>query len=942
MNAVSPIHSSAETFADAEYRLLEVISAFVADLQGQATPVSRASRLDRDLGLDSISRIALLERIEVAFPKRFHEKDVLEADTVGDLIACLRHTERSAPVETSASAEVALGPASAAGAVTLHDAHTLTQALRLHAEAAPSRVHARFVGEESQSVSLTYGQLFDDARHIAAGLLDAGVQRGDRVALMLPTGADYLRSFCAALVIGAVPVPLYPPSRPAQLEEHLARQQRILENASPALMITVREALPLARAMKRYLSLRVVTTPQDLRASAPARVVDVGPDDLALIQYTSGSTGDPKGVMLTHRNLLANIRAMGRAVAVTPDDVMVSWLPLYHDMGLIGTWLAALYFGFPVVLMSPLHFLARPVRWLETLSSVGGTLSAAPNFAYELCAHRIRDEELAGIDLSAWRFALNGSEAVTPQTIAAFCKRFEKCGFRRRAMAPAYGLAECSVGLAFPPLMRGPLLDRVLRGPLAGQGIAERAPLDSAGPDTLELVACGRPLAGHEVRIVDSLGHECADRHLGEVEFRGPSATSGYFARKEASAALFHDGWLRTGDIGYMAAGDLYLTGRTKDIIIRAGQHIFPQEIEAAVGALAGVRKGCVAAFAAGTMRDSTEGLVVVAETHEREPDVLAALTDRIQAVIRDLLGAGAERVVLVGPHSIPKTSSGKLRRSACKQAYEQGTLGGTRPSVLSQLLRVRAQVVASELAAHGRSVAELTYAAYAWAVFVLVAAPAWLSVLVLPRLSWRIALARRAAQVLGTLCGIDVSVSGLSNLPQGPCVLVANHQSNIDPFVLFACVPRALCVVSKIELMRHWYTRWPLDRLNVEYVERNLTTASVSDARRLADRARHGATLLFFPEGTHARGPGLLPFHMGAFVAAAQAALPVVPIVLRGTRSILRSDTWFPRRGQVEVQIGMPLLPSGGGFDAALALKRAVRAYMLEQSREPDLERSG
>jgi acyl-CoA synthetase (AMP-forming)/AMP-acid ligase II len=352
----------------------------------------------------------------------------------------------------------------------------------------------------------------------------------------------------------------------------LARQQRILENAKPALMITVHEALSLARVMRRQMSLRLITTVDALRQAQATAVVDVDPEELALIQYTSGSTGDPKGVMLSHRNLLSNIRAMGAAVAVTPEDLMVSWLPLYHDMGLIGTWLAGMYFGFPVVLMSPLHFLARPVSWLETISSVRGTLSAAPNFAYELCVHRVRDEQLVGLDLSSWRFALNGSEAVSPQTVEAFCRRFAGCGFRRGALAPAYGLAECAVGLAFPPLMRGPQIDRVLRAPLARDGVAEPAPTDVAGPSIHQLVACGRPLPGHELRVVDTFGRECADRHVGEIEFRGPSATRGYYARDDANAALFHGDWLRTGDLGYMAAGDLYLTGRSKDLIIRAAR----------------------------------------------------------------------------------------------------------------------------------------------------------------------------------------------------------------------------------------------------------------------------------------------------------------------------------------------------------------------------------
>jgi hypothetical protein len=334
--------------------------------------------------------------------------------------------------------------------------------------------------------------------------------------------------------------------------------------------------------------------------------------------------------------------------------------------------------------------------------------------------------------------------------VEAFCRRFASGGFRRGALSPAYGLAECSVGPTFPPLLRGPYIDRVLRAPLARDWIAEAAPDDTGGTAVLELVACGRPLRGHDVRIVDALGRECADRHVGEVEFRGPSATRGYFGRSEASAALFDDDWLHTGDIGYVAAGDLYLTGRSKDLIIRAGQHIFPQEVEEAVGAVAGVRKGCVAAFAAGSARDRTEGLIVVAETREREPLALDALTTRIQQVISSLLGAGAERVVLVPPHSVPKTSSGKLRRSACRSAYEQGELGAARHGALSQLLRLRWRSLTDALGGWLRSASEIAYATYAWGTFALIATFAWIAVLVLPRISWRVGVARRAARLLG------------------------------------------------------------------------------------------------------------------------------------------------------------------------------------------------
>jgi acyl-CoA synthetase (AMP-forming)/AMP-acid ligase II len=265
---------------------------------------------------------------------------------------------------------------------------------------------------------------------------------------------------------------------------------------------------------------RQVLTPATLsETSSNASPAPVGPDDIALIQYTSGSTGNPKGVVLTHANLLANIRAMAQALQVTERDVFVSWLPLYHDMGLIGAWLGSLYVGFRLVIMSPPAFLTRPERWLWAIHRFRGTLSAAPNFAYELCLKRVDDAQLAHLDLSSWRLAINGAEAVSPDAVTHFIERCAQYGFRADAMMPVYGLAECALGLLFPPLGRGPLIDYVWREPFMLQRKAQPAPTDD--PKPLRFVTCGRPLPGHEVRIVDELGLEIGESVEGRVEFKG-------------------------------------------------------------------------------------------------------------------------------------------------------------------------------------------------------------------------------------------------------------------------------------------------------------------------------------------------------------------------------------------------------------------------------------
>jgi acyl-CoA synthetase (AMP-forming)/AMP-acid ligase II len=337
-------------------------------------------------------------------------------------------------------------------------------------------------------------------------------------------------------------------------------------------------------------------------------------------------------------------------------DTFVSWLPLYHDMGLIGAWLGCLYFGAQLCVMSPLSFLIRPESWLWAIHQFRATLSGAPNFAFELCLNKIDDSNLQGLDLSSLRMIANGAEPVSVPTLRRFIERFGRYGFRPGAMAPVYGLAENSVGLAFPPAGRTPVIDRVDREALSNRGIAE--PAKEGDPHPLEIASCGFPLPGHEIRIVDELGYELGERREGRLEFRGLSATSGYFRNETKTRELFHGGWLDSGDRAYMAGGEVYITGRIKDIIIRAGQHIYPQEIEEAVTEIPGIRKGCVAVFGTADRATGTERVVVLAETRETDPAARVALQARKRL-------RPASRVRLPMRSSLPVPARCRRRRAA-------------------------------------------------------------------------------------------------------------------------------------------------------------------------------------------------------------------------------------------------------------------------------------
>ena len=659
--------------------------------------------------------------------------------------------------------------------------------------------------------------------------------------------------------------------------------------------------------------------------------------DTALLQYTSGSTGDPKGVVLSHRNVLANLRVMGRAAAVSSNDRFLSWLPLYHDMGLIGAWLATMYFAVPLVLMSPTDFLARPARWLRSIHRFGATISAGPNFAYEIVASKLRDEDLAGLDLSGWRLAFNGAEPVRAATLERFATRFARYGFDRRALTPVYGLAEATLGLGFPPLGRGPRVDRIDASALARDGRAVL--LAPSVPRALQVVSCGKPLPGYEVRVVDEAGREVAARTEGRLEFRGPSATAGYFRNPKATAALFHGEWLDTGDIGYVAEGELFLTSRAKDLIKRGGHNLHPYDLEAAIGDVPGIRKGCIAVFGTTDASTGTERVVVVAETNQTDPASRAALRERIAALSVIHLGGSADEVLLVPARTVLKTSSGKVRRAACRELYEKGLLEAPRHAVWLQLVRLVRRAAAARGYRALRDLGETAYGVYCWLLFVLLSLAGLPMLAVLPGQSARMRFARGVAKILVRSCGLTLSVTGLEHLPpQGAAVIVANHSSYLDAMVLTALLPPRVHFAAKREFIRVPVVGYMMRRLGAHFVERVDPERGVEDTREVLAAARRGETVAFFPEGTFSRAPGLRSFRLGAFVVATESGAPIVPIVLRGTRSALREGRWLLERQPIDVVVGSPIAPAGRGWSAAVQLRDQVRQIMLRACGEPDL----
>ena len=923
---------------DRAAQLLSIIDALVAEVRtGGRQAATLDSALDKDLGLDSLARVELLARIEKAFGLRLGDEVLGAAETPRDLLSAVA---AGAPAAGEAGGDSAVWQAPEALSEGSPDsAATLVEVLQWHARRHPRRPHVLFQRSATETDTLDYGTLLDASRQIAAGLRGIGIVPGQCVALMLPTGLEFFHSFYGILLAGAIPVPIYPPTRPGQIEDHLRRQAGILQNCEAAALISFDAARMVARILSGLVpTLREVTTPQVLRdagsAATPAADHRGHAAEIAFVQYTSGSTGNPKGVTLDHGNLLANIRAWGQAVGLTPADVVVSWLPLYHDMGLIGAWLGSLYHACPLVLMSPLDFLARPERWLWAIHRHRGTVTAAPNFAFELCLRHLDPVRLQGLDLSSWRYAANGAEPVGAETLARFTAAFRPYGFHGDALAPVYGLAECSVGLAVSPPGRGPLIDRVRREALAA---GEALPAEDDDIHALPLVACGRPLPGHEVRIVDETGSELPPRRVGRLEFRGPSATRGYYRNAAATEKLIRDGWLDSGDLAYLTEGDIVITGRVKDTIIRGGRNLYPYELEEAVGSLPGMRRGCVAVFGVAMAGQGTEKLVVVAESRETDEATRQDLIRRINALGADLLGAPPDDVVLAPPHAVLKTSSGKIRRAATREIYCGDGFSGGRRALWLQVLRLGVAGSWQGLRGGLRRGGELLYGGYAWCIYGLMALAAVPGILLLPDAGRRWRFAAALARTCVRLCGIRLQVAGSGHVRPQAGVFVANHASYVDAIVLAAALPLDVGFVAKQELADHPFAGPLLRRLGAVFVERFDARQGVDDVRRLAGTAGR-RPLFFFAEGTFTRQRGLRPFRLGAFQVAVQNRLTVTPVVLRGTREVLRDESWLPRRGTVEVTFCEPVMATGEGWQAALQLRDATRREILKHCGEPDL----
>jgi fatty-acyl-CoA synthase len=940
-----------------EQGVLDIIRGLLRELGSErgARTVAPDSALERDLGLGSLERVELLVRCERRFGRRLPDDVAQQAETAADWVRALVAGQASVRPAGSERGRYRIEQPSRRAPEPPASARTWVEVLRYHTGLDSDRVHVHLLeGDSGQDIS--YGRLLQTASEVAAGLRAKGLQQNDTVAIMLPTSSDFFYAFFGVMLAGGVAVPIYPPARLDKIEEYVRRQVKILRNAEVRFLVSFGRARSVSQLMGLKLpNLLGVTSVAELarigsETGSHLRTLDVQPSEIAFIQYTSGSTGDPKGVVLTQENVLANARGIGWAVQFRPDDVVVTWLPLYHDMGLIGSWLFSAYYGAPITVLSPLDFLSRPERWLWALHDSGGTLCPAPNFAYELCARKIRDEALEGLDLSRWRVAINAGEAVLPETLARFAERFRPFGFRPEAYVPCYGLAESSVALTFPPINRPPRIDVIKRDVYAQQGRAVPVTVtpagsnggardvtldDNTGANALRFVANGIPLPGHEVQLVDDEGRPVPERSQGRILFRGLSRTPGYYHNPEATTAVMDDaGWMDSGDLGYLAGGELFVTGRVKDLIIRAGHNIVPQEVENAAAEVKGVRRGCVAAFGSRESRSGTERVVVVAETRETGPQerkrIKAEIVHRVAAI-----GVPPDRVLLVPPQSIPKTSSGKIRRNETRRLFEAGILGQGGRAPWIQMVRLAAGNLGAWLARGSAKSASALHGAYRAVGAALVSTLGSTIARSHPDAARRARVARASARWLVRLTGLPVKVEASPHLNGGgPAVFVANRASSLDALILTGVLPQQTFLVDPAEvkfmprqaagLIRHLVLSPPVE-------------AGPSAARRLRDSIRQalegGHSVLVLSDSAPGAPALRSRYRLDAFHAAALTGRPLVPVGTRGTAQVLgsRKPGAHP---EAKVIVGKPIDASGCDQRELVDLRDRVRAEIAELCR--------
>jgi acyl carrier protein len=861
--------------ATLEARVLEIVRELLIE-QGKdraANNLTMHSSFLRDLGLQSLDLVELVIRCEARLDLELPDEIAEQADTPAGWVRAIQQGSQ----ETEAKSVYRIVPPDGKPPEAPHWAKNLVEVLRYHADAAPGRVHIHLI-EEGNGQGITCAELLDAASHVARGLVSYGLKRDDRVAILLPNSADFYHAFYGIVLAGGIPVPLYPPASAERIAEYVDVQAGLLRNVGARCLIGFERVAPVSRILRAEVHGIEVTTVEALRRAgmrAPARMPE--PSEFALIQYTSGSTGSPKAVALTHAAMLENIRGIGKAVEVRDDDAVVSWLPLGSDMGLVGCWLFSLYYGVPLTQLSPLEFMSRPETWLWAIHDSRGTLSAAPNFAFEHCTRRIPMWTLEGIDLSSWRVAAIAGEPVLAETMERFTKRFAFTGLRSEAIMPCYGLAENTVALALPPVGRGPVK-------LAG-----------------EAFSVGSPIAGHEVRVVDEEGRDVADGVEGRIEFRGPCRFAGYWKDGRLVAPGADGGWVDTGDLGVLRDGELAVTGRVKETILKEGRSLAPQYIESAVDGVPGVQPAGVIAIGIPDPAAGTERLVLLVESAAETDADIRGVKARVMAAATKA-GTPPDEIVLVGPRTLPKTSNLKLRRAAARQLYRAGEIGLEPPAPWVQMGGLWRRNFA---ALSGRGLKRAAAAGRRGVVRAMAATIAVLGGCIARVPGCRSVVGSTARAALGLL-GRSAKREG--SAPAAGTIVVANRCSHLDPVTLVAAIAgqAGLCGEEALAGLRGW----------AAFLLRPIVVRR-TDAKKAL---KSGHTLILLPDGPVGASAARSRFRLDGLEAALDNQTPLVPVAV------------LEVRGNTILRFGNALTECGGDARTARARVREAVGFLFSE----------
>ena len=534
-----------------------------------------------------------------------------------------------------------------------------------------------FMDMKNHEKKVSASEVYDISIGVAQYFISKGLKKNDKVIIMIPTSIEFVFIYFGILMAGGIPVPVSQPAGTANIEKFLDNLKHIIRDSESKFFATfdklkmmIGGLIDAPNPIEEF-----IFTGDVLKNPIPKKnytdLPKITGDDLALIQYTSGTTGHPKGVMLSHKNLIHNLHGIGIASNMVETDVGISWLPLYHDMGLIGGLLTTVYWGMSLVLMTPEAFLFRPQWWLENISKYRVTIGVAPNFGYHYCTTRVPDSEVTKLNLSSWRLALNGAEPIDQTTLQKFINKFKPGGLRKDIFLPVYGMAENSLAATFPALDNTTVVRRFCRVKLEEDHYATDTNSKNS-KEYIDLVAVGFPLLGQEVRIANDNWKTLKEREVGQILVKSQSLSSGYYKNEKATNETIKEGWFSTGDMGFILEGHLYISGRKKEIIIKRGKNIYPYDVERIASTIKGVRLGCCAAFASENINQGTEDLILVCETTVKDINQQKVIIKNIRNEILAKLGIAPDDIKLVPKGTVPKTTSGKTQRVLCKKIYLQ------------------------------------------------------------------------------------------------------------------------------------------------------------------------------------------------------------------------------------------------------------------------------